>query len=118
MSAVKGLGTPLASPPERATSALGSVETMTDAERVGRDFEAIFVRTLLRASPMGAGGDAYADMGVDALAKSITAGKGLGLADTIRAALEKADPKLGRKIRETPEERRTTAVPTDGERKD
>lgn len=98
MSTVKGVGTPLASHPGRAESAHESVKTMTDAERVGRDFEAIFVRTLLRASPMGGGGDAYADMGVDALAKSVTSGKGLGLADAIREALEKADPKHGRKI--------------------
>ena len=59
-----------------------------------REFEAIFVRSLLKNSPMAGKGDAYGDMAVDALATSVTAGRGLGLGDLIRNAVEKADQAL------------------------
>lgn len=62
------------------------------AHTVGREFEAIFVRTILRAGNIGGSGGssgAYADMGVDGLAKSITSGRGLGLAEVIEEALSR-----------------------------
>lgn len=86
-----------------ATGAVGAAERAPGeprpahgAEEVGREFEAIFVRTLLRSSPLGARGDVYADMGVDALAKGITAGGGLGLAELIRRAIDGEGLKNGR----------------------
>jgi Rod binding domain-containing protein len=94
MSTIKGnarVGTPFASPPERTRAATASDKPMTDAARVGREFEAIFVRTMLRSTPLGQKSDAYTDMGVEALAKSVTAGRGLGLGDRIRDALEASD---------------------------
>lgn len=55
----------------------------------GREFEAIFVRSMLKEGPLARKGDAYGDMAVDAVAKSITAGQGLGLGELIRRAVEK-----------------------------
>lgn len=86
------VGTALASREVEGETKAGSAKTMTDAARVGHEFEAIFVRTLLRSTPLGAHDDAYSDLGVDALAKSVTQGRGLGLADKIREALEKSSP--------------------------
>jgi Rod binding domain-containing protein len=94
MSAIKSeprVGTALASPASLPRAATASDKSMTDAARVGREFEAIFVRTMLRSTPLGQKSDAYTDMGVDALAKSVTAGRGLGLGERIRDALEASD---------------------------
>lgn len=94
MSAIKGDargGTALASTPDRTRAATTTATSMTDAARVGREFEAIFVRTMIRSTPLGQKSDAYTDMGVDALAKSVTAGRGLGLGERIRDALEASD---------------------------
>ncbi len=63
-------------------------------ETAGREFEAIFVRSLLKSSPLAGKGDVYGDMAVDAMATSVTAGKGLGLADLIRKAVEKNEEAL------------------------
>jgi|GEM_PF-7069110 len=52
-----------------------------------REFEAIFVRSMLASSNIGGKG-AYGDMAVDALAKSVTAGRGLGLGELVRKAVE------------------------------
>ena len=54
----------------------------------GREFEAIFVRSMLKEGPLAKKGDAYGDMAIDAVAKSITAGQGLGLGELIRRAVE------------------------------
>lgn len=67
-----------------------------DAAEVGREFEAIFVRTILRSSGMASGSDSYSDLSIDAVARSVTSGKGLGLAETIRHALERSDLKVPR----------------------
>lgn len=99
MSAVRNdakVGTDLASRTAEAKAPDKSAKTMTDAARVGHEFEAIFVRTMLRSTPLGSRSDAYTDMGVDALAKSVTAGRGLGLADRIREALEASEKAHGR----------------------
>lgn len=62
-----------------------------EAAEASREFEAIFVRTILKSTSLGGKGDAYSDMGIDAIAKSVTSGKGLGLSDVIRQALERED---------------------------
>lgn len=64
-----------------------------DLETASREFEAIFVRSMMKNS-VGGKGDAYGDMAVDAVAKSITAGKGLGLGELIRHAVEKSERAL------------------------
>lgn len=66
----------------------------SDLEKAGREFEAIFVRSMLKSSPIAGKGDVYGDMAVDAMATSVTAGKGLGLADLIRKAVEKNEEAL------------------------
>ena len=64
-----------------------------DLETASREFEAIFVRSMMKNS-VGGKGDAYGDMAVDAVAKSITAGKGIGLGELIRHAIEKSENPL------------------------
>lgn len=63
-------------------------------ERAGREFEAIFVRTLLAKSPLASKGDAYADLAVGALAEAVTKGRGLGLGELVRSAVEKNEQAL------------------------
>lgn len=60
-------------------------------EEAARQFEGIFVRSLLKESPLAGKGDAYGDMAVNAMAESITQGKGLGLADVIRHAVDRLE---------------------------
>lgn len=62
----------------------------SDAATVGREFEAMFVRTLLRATPMGNRGDAYGDMALEGLASSVTAGRGIGLGQLIQRSLDQS----------------------------
>ena len=59
-----------------------------ELETATREFEAIFVRSLLANTSIAGKGDAYGGMAVDALAKSVTAGPGLGLGELIRRAVE------------------------------
>lgn len=59
-----------------------------DAAKVGRDFEAILVRSMLsHAKVAGEGG--YADMAVESLAQAVTQGGGLGLGRQIQDALSR-----------------------------
>jgi Rod binding domain-containing protein len=51
--------------------------------RAAKEFEAVFVKELLREAHMGDQAGAYADMGVDAMAMAVEAAGGLGLASTI-----------------------------------
>lgn len=60
------------------------------AKEVASEFEAILVRQLLSTTKMGGKENMYSDMTVDALAKAVTAGKGLGLASRIGDALSQA----------------------------
>jgi Rod binding domain-containing protein len=56
---------------------------------VAREFEALLVRQMLTAAGMGGNGKdgVYGGMEVDALAKGVTKGHGLGLAEQIANAL-------------------------------
>lgn len=65
-----------------------------DLEVAAREFEQIFVRSMLKGTPMAGKGDVYGDLAVDAMAKSVTAGRGLGLGDLIRHAVEKSENAL------------------------
>lgn len=56
-----------------------------------REFEQIFVRSMLKGTPIAGKGDVYGDMAVDAMAKHVTEGKGLGLGDLIRRSIEKSE---------------------------
>jgi len=58
-----------------------------DAAKVGREFEAIFVRQMLASTKVAGRGGGYADMAVEALASSITAAGGLGMGRAIEQAL-------------------------------
>lgn len=67
-----------------------------DADKVGREFEAILVRQMLSSTHVAGKEGGYADMGVEALATSIGAAGGLGLgraiADTLAGAAHRPDP--------------------------
>lgn len=58
-----------------------------DTAKVGREFEAIFVRQMLASTKVAGKGGGYADMAVEALASSITAAGGLGMGRAIEQAL-------------------------------
>ncbi len=76
-------------------------EKLRDAERIGeaaQQFEAIFVRQLLKSAHFGkqGGPTGYGNMVVDALATGVTSQGGLGLARAIQASLMSAEmAKLG-----------------------
>lgn len=55
--------------------------------RAASEFEAMLVRQLLSTMKLGGKESGYADMAVDALATSMTSGKGLGLAREIEDCL-------------------------------
>lgn len=61
-----------------------------------RQFEAIFVRSMLAQTGIAGAGKSgtYGDFAVDALAQSVTAGKGLGLGELIKQAVEKSHAAL------------------------
>lgn len=80
---------PAATPAERAEAARSR-----DLETASREFEAIFVRSMMKNCAIAGKGDAYGDMAVDAVAKSVTAGRGLGLGELIRHAIEKSERPL------------------------
>jgi Rod binding domain-containing protein len=59
-----------------------------ELDEAARQFEEIFVRSVLASSPLGKRTDAYGDMAVGALASALTQGKGLGLGELIKRAVE------------------------------
>lgn len=65
-----------------------------DLDMAAREFEQIFVRSMLKDTPIAGKGDAYGDLAVDALAKSVTAGRGLGLGDLIKHSVETSEKAL------------------------
>ena len=68
----------------------GVAKAKADAEKVGRDFEAILVRQMLsKANVAGKGG--YSDMAIEGLATSITSAGGLGLGKVISEQLQAHD---------------------------
>jgi Rod binding domain-containing protein len=83
---------PLAPVPQaHATAAQSAADAKSDHKirEVAREFEGLLVRQMLTAAGVG-GKDkegAYAGMEIDALAKGVTAGRGLGLAQQIADAL-------------------------------
>jgi len=84
-AAPAGVSAPAGAPGPAGPRATASRELATAT----REFEAIFVRSLLANTSIAGKGDAYGGMAVDALAKSVTAGPGLGLGELIRRAVEK-----------------------------
>jgi Rod binding domain-containing protein len=86
---------PIAAPTATAASAKDATTAEAKKKRglveAGREFEAIFVRSMLKESPLAKKGDSYGDMAIDAVAKSITAGKGLGLSELIRRSVETSE---------------------------
>jgi Rod binding domain-containing protein len=77
----------------KAGAAKGPKKT-GDLDTAAREFEQIFVRSMLKDTPVAGKGDAYGDLAVDALAKSITAGRGLGLGDLIKHSVELSEKAL------------------------
>jgi Rod binding domain-containing protein len=78
-------------PPVQGTEPLSPSQTKLDhkVREAAREFEAMLVRQMLTAAGMG-GKDKdspYAGMQIDALAKAVTAGRGLGLAQQIADSL-------------------------------
>ena len=64
------------------TSSASDVKKTEDAQKVGRDFEAILVRQMLAKTNMGGKGG-YGDMATEAFASAVTAGGGLGFGKVI-----------------------------------
>ena len=83
------------SPPQNAHAAPADLEpgkpedtkAKDDTAKVGREFEAIFVRQMLTSTKVAGKSGGYADMAVEALASSITAAGGLGMGRAIEQAL-------------------------------
>jgi Rod binding domain-containing protein len=65
-----------------------------DLDMAAREFEQIFVRSMLKDTPIAGNGAPYGDLAVDALAKSVTAGRGLGLGDLIKHSVELSEKAL------------------------
>jgi Rod binding domain-containing protein len=65
-----------------------------DLDEASRQFEQIFVKSILEQSPMGKKGDAYSDMATSALATAVTQGKGLGLGELVKRAVEMSEHAL------------------------
>lgn len=59
-----------------------------DAQMVARQFEAIFVRAILRSGGVAGKDGPHADLAVDALASHVTEGRGLGLSALLEKALD------------------------------
>lgn len=89
---------------ERASKAQGPTDAPApEVLRAAREFESIFLRTLLgsleKTTQMGSGGaissgqSAYGSMVVSAMADSLSAAGGIGLADVIARALTARSPK-------------------------
>ena len=75
-------------------TAAKTTKKKADLEMAAREFEQIFVRSMLKDTPIAGKGDAYGDLAVDALAKSVTAGRGLGLGDLIKRSVESSERAL------------------------
>ena len=65
-----------------------------DLAKAAHEFEAIFVRSMLKESGIAGKSGSYGDFAVDALAQSVTAGKGLGLGELVKRAVEKNETAL------------------------
>jgi Rod binding domain-containing protein len=87
--------TPRLAPTSGAPGSTPSSGTAIDAKaihrirEVSREFEAMMVRQMLTSAGMGGAGKdgVYGGMEVDAVAKAVTQGRGLGLAQQIADAL-------------------------------
>lgn len=94
------IGCSFSGSPTAAPDAAVAAKTTSDAKKsknlevAAREFEQIFVRAMLKGTPIAAKGDAYGDLAVDAVAKSVTQGRGLGLGEFIRHSLETSENAL------------------------
>lgn len=78
----------------KAATAPRDAKKAKQLEVAAREFEQIFVRAMLKGTPIAKKGDAYGDLAVDAMAKSVTEGRGLGLGELIRRTIEKSEMPL------------------------
>ncbi|MBS2012278.1 MAG: hypothetical protein JST00_05300 [Deltaproteobacteria bacterium] len=74
----------------KATGDAKAAKKDKELAEAARQFEAIFVRSMLAQSGVAGKAGSYGDFAVDALAQNVTSGKGLGLAELIRRAVEKS----------------------------
>lgn len=89
---IQGVDTPIAA--VAAAAETKAAKKTNDLDMAAREFEQIFVRAMLKDTPITGKGAAYGDMAVDALAKSVTAGRGLGLGDLIKHSVELSEKAL------------------------
>ena len=94
---IQGVGAPIAA--ITAANPASPAETRaakrkSDLDMAAREFEQIFVRSMLKDTPIAGKGAAYGDLAVDALAKSVTAGRGLGLGELIKHSVESSENAL------------------------
>lgn len=94
---IKGLALPPTPGPIAIPTAVKPAGATREARRAkelataAREFEQIFVRSMLKGTPIAGKGDVYGDMAVDAMAKHVTEGHGLGLGELIRRSIEKSE---------------------------
>ena len=93
MSGIAKVGGPV-TPITKADPSAKATKRSHELATAGREFEQIFVRAMLKGTPIAGKGDVYGDLAVDAMAKSVTAGHGLGLGDLIRRSVETAEKNL------------------------
>ena len=89
---IQGVDAPIAAVTAAAETKAAKKNNALDV--AAREFEQIFVRAMLKDTPIAGKGAAYGDMAVDALAKSVTAGRGLGLGDLIKHSVELSEKAL------------------------
>ena len=94
IAAPSAVHTPAVTSPEHADQASHAPKKSRDLDLAAREFEQIFVRSMLKNTPMAGKGDVYGDLAVDAMAKNVTEGRGLGLGELIKRAVEKSENSL------------------------
>lgn len=83
-----------AAPKHASATETKAAKRKSDLDMAAREFEQIFVRSMLKDTPIAGKGAAYGDLAVDALAKSVTAGRGLGLGELIKHSVELSEKAL------------------------
>ena len=94
MSPIQSVTSPLPSASPASPKAPTETQKAHDLEDAARQFEQIFVRSMLAESPLGKNGDAYGGMAIGALAGAVTQGKGLGLGELVKRAVETSESSL------------------------
>ena len=85
---MSGIGSVTTKPAAKAAETKNTAEAKkkADLEKAAAGFEQIMVKNMLATARVAGKGE-YADMGVDAMSRAVSAGGGLGLASAIEKAI-------------------------------